>query len=289
MKSIYQYIDQNKDMFLQLLENFCRQPSVSATGEGMSGMAALLRMNLSTMGFSVEEKPGEKAPVLIATLEGLIPELAYNIYLPYDTPAADADAWGKNPYDASVKNGKLTAPGAAGSKGSLAACLSAIHTFRILKGSVPFTLRLILDGESLIGSPTLKTLLKEEKEAFSASALLSFGVLDSSEKAGSCRIASLGGEVLASQALQAVREAWDLQPETSVADKAGPAAAADLLGIPFVMIETEGRREQAGTVGETLASRSFVLEVKIILELLCILSDAIYDIDVPEDTQDSPV
>ena len=53
------YLTDNNDRLLEDYKDFLRQPSVAATGEGMTEMAALVARRLATLGAAVQIVPTE--------------------------------------------------------------------------------------------------------------------------------------------------------------------------------------------------------------------------------------
>ena len=54
MQAYDRYIQQHQEEFIEELKTFCAQPSISATGEGIEEMAAMVRQKMEELGASVQ-------------------------------------------------------------------------------------------------------------------------------------------------------------------------------------------------------------------------------------------
>ena len=64
MEQVYQYIDNNRDRFVQELLEFVAQPSISATGEGIEACANWLVQAMEKIGISAELFSSSGAPMV---------------------------------------------------------------------------------------------------------------------------------------------------------------------------------------------------------------------------------
>ena len=56
----FEYIDANRDRFLDELKRFVRQPSISATGEGIEDCARLLKQLMENVGVETQMVEGRR-------------------------------------------------------------------------------------------------------------------------------------------------------------------------------------------------------------------------------------
>jgi acetylornithine deacetylase/succinyl-diaminopimelate desuccinylase-like protein len=156
------YARSRRDATLQRLITLLGYPTISADprhATDMSACAAWLARTLARIGLrDVEIWPGQAAPVVTAVWEGRPGCPTMLLYGHYDVqPAGPQRAWATDPFRAVQVGDYLYARGASDDKGQLMAHLAAIEAWLATSGKLPLNLRLVLDGEEEIGSPTLVT------------------------------------------------------------------------------------------------------------------------------------
>jgi acetylornithine deacetylase/succinyl-diaminopimelate desuccinylase-like protein len=154
------YARSRRDVTLQRLVRLLSYPTVSADrrhAADMNACAADLARLLTRIGLrDVQICPGLVAPVVTATWAGRPGCATMLVYGHYDVqPAGPRRAWTTDPFRATHVGDYLHARGASDDKGQLMAHLAAIEAWLATFGKLPLNLRLILDGEEEIGSPTL--------------------------------------------------------------------------------------------------------------------------------------
>ena len=97
-----QYLLDHRERLLEDYKTFLRQPSVAATGEGITEMAALVARRLTSLGADVKVVPTEDngAPVVWAELGDPNAARTLLIYNHYDVqPAEPLDLWESPPFE----------------------------------------------------------------------------------------------------------------------------------------------------------------------------------------------
>src|SRR3954468_10866584 len=159
MQAVYDYIAAHEREALDELATFCAQPSVSAEGQGLDAMAALVSLALERRGFRVEQIPMPGGyPVVYAALLDEAPETAPTllIYNHYDVqPVGDPTLWTSLPFEPTIRDGKIFGRGVADTKGNIVAGLAAIDALRATRNGLPVKIKWIIEGEEEIGSPSL--------------------------------------------------------------------------------------------------------------------------------------
>jgi acetylornithine deacetylase/succinyl-diaminopimelate desuccinylase-like protein len=119
--------------------------------------ASWLASLLSQIGLlDVRVWPGRTAPVVTAAWYGPPGRPTVLVYGHYDVqPVAPLTAWATDPFRPAQDGAYLYARGASDDKGQLMAHLAAIEAWLATPAKLPVSLRLVLDGEEEIGSPTL--------------------------------------------------------------------------------------------------------------------------------------
>jgi acetylornithine deacetylase/succinyl-diaminopimelate desuccinylase-like protein len=123
----------------------------------MSACAAWLARTLRQIGLAdVKVYRGRVAPVVTGAWQGRPGRPTVLVYGHYDVqPAGPLSAWASDPFRAARIGPHLYARGASDDKGQLMAHLAAIEAWLGTGAGLPVNLRIVLDGEEEIGSPTL--------------------------------------------------------------------------------------------------------------------------------------
>ncbi|MCS7206731.1 MAG: M20/M25/M40 family metallo-hydrolase [Dehalococcoidia bacterium] len=148
------YILAHMDQALADLERLCNQPSVSAQRMGVEECAQVVKAMLEEAGFTVRlfPLPGV-APVVYAEQKGRSARTVL-IYDHYDVqPPEPLELWDSPPFRLTVRDGKAYARGVSDDKGCFVARLQAVKAWRAVYGTVPCTVRWVLEGAEEIGSP----------------------------------------------------------------------------------------------------------------------------------------
>ncbi len=147
------YLLQNRERLLEDYKDFLRQPSVAATGQGITEMAALVARRFATLGADVQIIPTtpDSAPVVWAELgEGDKTLLIYNHY---DVqPAEPLELWETPPFEPAVRNGHIYARGASDDKGELVTRIHAVEAWKATQGALPLKIKWLVEGEEEVGS-----------------------------------------------------------------------------------------------------------------------------------------
>jgi acetylornithine deacetylase/succinyl-diaminopimelate desuccinylase-like protein len=94
------------------------------------------------------------------------------IYGHYDVQPVDPiDLWKSDPFEPTIKNNLLYSRGSSDMKGQMMVVLGAIKSI-IGVDKLPVNLKFMFEGEEEIGSPSIKTFLKEHKELFKSDFVL---------------------------------------------------------------------------------------------------------------------
>ncbi|MGI5453431.1 M20/M25/M40 family metallo-hydrolase [Streptomyces sp. CA-249302] len=149
---------------LALLLDLLRHPTVSASPahrRDLHGCATRLAAYLRRIGLdAVAVRPGRVAPVVTGEWLRRPGAPVVLVYGHYDVqPAGSRSAWVTEPFRPTVRGGYVHARGASDDKGQLVAQLAAIEAW-LATGGPPVNLRVVLDGEEEIGSPTLRDTLR---------------------------------------------------------------------------------------------------------------------------------
>jgi len=167
------YIQERRDAFIEELKTFCRIPSVSTKSEHKADMqraAEWLTGSMRTIGLEhVRIMPTAGHPVVYADwlhAEGAPTAL---IYGHYDVqPPEPLDLWVTGPFDPTVRSGELYARGAVDDKGQVFMHLKALEAHLKTRGRLPVNVKLLIEGEEEIGSPSLHSFIATHQDLLKA-------------------------------------------------------------------------------------------------------------------------
>ncbi|MFE7835164.1 M20/M25/M40 family metallo-hydrolase [Streptomyces sp. NPDC057474] len=145
---------------LGLLCALLRHPTVSAAPAHRTDLrrcAERLAGCLRALGLdAVAVRPGRVAPVVTGEWLRRPGAPVLLIYGHYDVqPAGPCGAWTTDPFRPVVDRSHVYGRGAADDKGQFTAHLAALEAWLTATGGLPVNVRVVLDGEEEIGSPTL--------------------------------------------------------------------------------------------------------------------------------------
>ena len=160
------------------LEQFIRLASVStdpAYAEGMRGAQRFLLSWLDEIGLQdVQMLDGGGHPAIYGAWTNAPGKPTILVYGHYDVQPPDpVEAWTSPPFEPTERDGCLFARGASDDKGSSVIAISAVAAFLQGTGACPVNVKLFLEGEEEIGSPSLATIVARYRDLLSADAMLS--------------------------------------------------------------------------------------------------------------------
>lgn len=141
----FEYIDANRDRFLDELKAFVRQPSISATGEGVEDCARLLKQLMEDVGVDTQIIEGYGHPVLYGEVRAPDATRTILVYGHYDVQPPDPlSEWLSPPFEPEVRSGKLYGRGTGDNKGQLFAQLKGIEAIIPSTATMKIDMRLIV-------------------------------------------------------------------------------------------------------------------------------------------------
>ena len=175
---IKEYIESNKDRFVEELFSLIRIPSISSESEHKADMVRCAERWCQLLA-----KAGVDAAELITTTgnplvygEKIIDPAKKTVlvYGHYDVmPVTPLELWNTNPFEPVIKDGRIWARGADDDKGQSFMQAKAFETM-VETGTLPCNVKFLLEGEEEIGSPALKEWIKTpaNKEKLMADVIL---------------------------------------------------------------------------------------------------------------------
>ena len=163
-ESLDDHVKEHMPAILKELENYCRQPSISAQELGIEETAHLTAEMLRRRGFKARILPTNGFPVVYAEKEGAS-DRTLLFYNHYDVqPPEPLDLWTSPPFEPEIRDGKMYARGVDDDKGHFMARLAAIDSFLQIHGELPCRVKFLVEGEEEIGSPNIGAFIQKHKD-----------------------------------------------------------------------------------------------------------------------------
>lgn len=176
MNNIKNYIEENKERFLEELFELIRIPSISSIDAHKDDMIRCAekwkQFILAAGADKCEVMPSQGNPIVYA--EKIIdPKLkTIMIYGHYDVmPVDPLELWDTNPFEPVIKDGKIWARGADDDKGQSFMHAKAFE-YLVKTNQLPCNVKFMLEGEEEVGSPSLYPFCEEHKELLQADIIL---------------------------------------------------------------------------------------------------------------------
>ncbi|SES23371.1 dipeptidase [Salisediminibacterium halotolerans] len=172
-EAVIKYLHDNRDTLLDKLKDFLAIQSISTSQEHQSDVrkaGEFVADYLTEIGFAnvqIEETGGH--PLVYA--EWLEHEQAPTglFYGHYDVqPAEPLELWNSDPFQASIREGRLYARGASDDKGQVLMHLAVFEAYMKTEGQLPVNMKVCIEGEEEIGSANLLPYLEANREAYQA-------------------------------------------------------------------------------------------------------------------------
>jgi acetylornithine deacetylase/succinyl-diaminopimelate desuccinylase-like protein len=148
------YLEQNRERFLEELKEFLRIPSVSTLPEHQGDIrrAALFVANqLKNAGLrGVELIEGAGNPLVYGEWLDAPGKPTLLFYGHYDVQPADGE-WASPPFEPTIRNQNIYARGAADDKGLTLVLIKAVEALMATHGRLPVNVRFLVEGEEEVG------------------------------------------------------------------------------------------------------------------------------------------
>lgn len=181
---VIEHLATQRDAILERLLTLIRFPSVStdpAFEAGMRGAREFLLDRLRAIGLqdvrlldAADAPPGGQPAVYGAWLGAGPDRPTIMIYGHYDVQPADPlELWQTPPFEPAIRDGRIYARGASDVKGSTTVAIETVAGFLAVEGGCPVNVKLFLEGEEEVGSPSLPALIEAHRDLLAADAMLS--------------------------------------------------------------------------------------------------------------------
>ncbi|WP_159475332.1 dipeptidase [Dyadobacter sp. 3J3] len=170
------YIEKNRDKFLNELLDLIRIPSVSADSKFKGDMiraAEFVRDRISEAGadkVEIYQTPGHPIVYGEKIIDPALPTVL--VYGHYDVQPADPyELWNSPPFEPVIKNERIYARGACDDKGQFYMHVKALETM-LATDSLTCNIKIMIEGEEEVGSSHLETFVKANRELLKCDTIL---------------------------------------------------------------------------------------------------------------------
>ncbi len=176
METLKNYIEENRERFLEELFDLIRIPSVSSKTENKDDMFRateyLTDQLLKAGADKAEVYKTDGHPVVYGEKMIGKDKPTVLVYGHYDVqPAEPLDKWNSDPFEPEIRDGKIYARGADDDKGQLFMHLKAFE-FMIRTETLPCNIKFMIEGEEEVGSTNLKIFCKKYKDMLACDVIL---------------------------------------------------------------------------------------------------------------------
>ena len=173
MNNVIDFINTNRDRYLDELKQYLAIPSISALPEHQADIrrcAEYTAEEFKRIGLEnvrLIDTPGN--PVVYADWLHAQGAPTILFYGHYDVQPVDpVDLWESPPFEATVREGELYARGAVDDKGQIFMHFKAIEAHMKQNGRLPVNIKAIIEGEEEVGSANLDDFIRKNKDLLSA-------------------------------------------------------------------------------------------------------------------------
>ena len=173
MNNVIDFINTNRDRYVDELKAFLAIPSISALPAHAADVrkcaewtcAEMERIGLQNV--RLVETPGH--PVVYGDWLGADGAPTILFYGHYDVQPVDPlELWESPPFEATVRDGEIYARGAADDKGQVFMHFKAIEAHLKQNGRLPVNMKIILEGEEEVGSSHLDDFIRAHQSELAA-------------------------------------------------------------------------------------------------------------------------
>ena len=170
--TVRDYLSVNHQKHLTQLLDLLRFASIANNDDDQCDTcAAWLVDHLTGLGLEACRLPtgGKEAVFAQSPIDPAKPTLL--IYGHYDVQPADPiEQWHTDPFDPELRDGNIIARGSSDDKGQIFIHLMAVEAWQAATGQLPVNVKVLIEGEEEIGSPTLEAFVVEHKDLLAADA-----------------------------------------------------------------------------------------------------------------------
>jgi len=177
LKIISQYIDKNKNNYINELKEFLKIPSIStdpAHKKDIKKCAHFVKTKLQDAGLNnVKVIKTEGHPLIYGEWLKAKGKPTVLIYGHYDVQPVDPiELLDTPPFEPTIKSNKIFARGATDDKGQVYMHIKSVEAYLETVGSLPVNVKFIIEGEEEVGSESLEKFISKNKSLLKCDAVL---------------------------------------------------------------------------------------------------------------------
>ena len=173
MDNVIDFININRDRYLDELKAFLAIPSISALPQHAGDVkrcadwCADEMRRIGMQNVRLVDTPGN--PVVYGDWLGAPGAPTILFYGHYDVQPVDPlELWESPPFEATIRDGEIYARGSADDKGQVFMHFKAIEAHLKQTGTLPVNMKIILEGEEEVGSVNLDNFIRDHKSELGA-------------------------------------------------------------------------------------------------------------------------
>jgi acetylornithine deacetylase/succinyl-diaminopimelate desuccinylase-like protein len=174
--SINELLLERREKHLDELKELLRIPSISTDDRfkpDVQRCAAWVEARLKEAGLTTRTYPTPRHPVVYGEWLGAPGAPTVLIYGHYDVQPSEPDElWRNPPFEPTIEGGNIVARGATDDKGQFYCHVKAIETLMAAQGSLPVNVKVLIEGEEEIGSPSLDPFIEQHRDMLAADVVL---------------------------------------------------------------------------------------------------------------------
>ena len=176
MAEFYEYIDQQKDAFIDDLCELLRIPSVSTDRQYASDVqhaAAWMLAHFERIGLTAQVIETSGHPLVYAETAPVPGAPVVLVYGHYDVQPPDPlDQWITPPFEPTRRDGNLVARGATDDKGQMLTHVKSVEAWLKTVGKLPLQVKFLIEGEEECGSEGFTESLPQLTELLAADCIV---------------------------------------------------------------------------------------------------------------------
>src|ERR687892_399673 len=173
MEKIVDFINVNRDRYVEELTQYLAIPSISALpqhADDVKRCAEWTATEMKRIGLQnvrLEQTPGH--PVVYGEWLGAQGAPTILFYGHYDVQPVDpVNLWTSPPFEATVRDGEIYARGSADDKGQVFMHFKAVEAHIKQNGALPVNMKFLIEGEEEVGSANLDNFINAHKDLLKA-------------------------------------------------------------------------------------------------------------------------
>lgn len=177
MENVVEYINSNREKYVEELKDFLKIPSISTLAENKKDMLTAAEFVVNKLreagmeNVKIIETKGH--PLVYADWLHAPGKPTVLVYGHYDVQPVDPiNLWDSPPFEPVIKDGNIYARGATDDKGQMYMHIKSVEAYFKTLGKLPLNVKFIIEGEEEIGSGNLEEFVNKNQDILKCDAVL---------------------------------------------------------------------------------------------------------------------